>query len=189
MAKFHFNHSKQRKQLSFTQKLIGKCQISKCPPPFRRPCLRTCKRYVVRISAGSCQDLKYWILLQSGQALGIMTVAGKFSNADAIFVGVRSCCLLPSHRNNLVEDQVCAVDKRAISSTSWTNLCPGYRRCHWKDNSCVVHCLYSKLRGIRTFRKMFSCLRRSDRRDSDGMGHVWLTYAIDNVDPTVSQRI
>jgi len=27
-------------------------------------------------------------LLQSGQALGIMTVAKKFSNADAIFVGV-----------------------------------------------------------------------------------------------------
>jgi len=30
-------------------------------------------------SAGSCQDLKNWNLLQSGQALGIMTVAGKFS--------------------------------------------------------------------------------------------------------------
>ena len=43
-----------------------------------------------------------------------------------------------------------------------------------KDNSCVVqlHCLYSQLRCIRTFRKMFSCLRRSDRRESDGMGHV-----------------
>jgi len=36
--------------------------------------------------------LKNWNLLQSGQALGIMTVAGKFSNADASFVGVRSCC-------------------------------------------------------------------------------------------------
>jgi len=23
-----------------------------------------------------------------------------------------------------------------------TNLCPGDCRCHWKDNSCVVHCLY-----------------------------------------------
>ena len=45
------------------------------------------------------------------------TVAGKFSNAEAIFVGVRSCCLLPSHRNNLVEDQVCVVEKWAISST------------------------------------------------------------------------
>ena len=53
-----------------------------------------------------------------------------------------------------------------------TNLCPGDRRCHWKNNSCVVHCLYSQLRCIRTFRKMFSCLRRSDRRESDGMGHV-----------------
>ena len=54
------------------------------------------------------------------------------------------------------------------------DLCPGDRRCHWKDNSCVVqlHCLYSQLRCIRTFRKMFSCLRRSDRRESDGMGHV-----------------
>jgi len=66
---------------------------------------------------GSCQDLKNWNLLQSGQSLGIMTVAGKFSNVDAIFVGVRSCCLLPSHRNNLVEDQVCVVEKWAISST------------------------------------------------------------------------
>jgi len=23
---------------------------------------------------------------------------------------------------------------------------------------------------------MFSCLRRSDRRESDGMGHVWLHH-------------
>jgi len=46
-----------------------------------------------------------------------MTVAGKLSNADAIFVVVRSCCLLPSHQNNLVEDQVRAVEKLAISST------------------------------------------------------------------------
>jgi len=43
-------------------------------------------------------------LLQSGQALGILAVAGKLSNAYVIFVGVRSCCLLPSHRNNFVED-------------------------------------------------------------------------------------
>ena len=85
---------------------------------------------VVRISAGSCQDLKNWNLLQFGQALVIMTVAGKFSNADAIFVGVRWCCLLPSHRKNLVEDQVCAVEKPSV------------------------------------------CDRRSDRRESDGMGHV-----------------
>jgi len=46
-------------------------------------------------------------------------------------------------------------------------------RCHWKDNSCVVHCLYSQLRCIRAFRKIYSCLRRSDRRESDGMGHVF----------------
>ena len=59
---------------------------------------RTCGlvvRALASCPAGSCQDLKSWNLLQSGQALGIMTVAGKFSNADAIFVGVRSCCLLP----------------------------------------------------------------------------------------------
>ena len=127
-----------------------------------------------RISAVSCQDLKNWNLLQSGQSLGIMTAAGKFFNADAMFVGVRLCCLLPSHRNNLVEDQVCAVEKWAISSTPHTNLCPGDRRCHWKNKSCVVHCLYSQMRCIRTFRKMFSCLRRSDRRESDGMGHEFI---------------
>jgi len=63
------------------------------------------------------QDLKNWNLLQSGQALGIMTVAGKLFNADAIFVRVRSCCLLPSHRNNFVEDQVRAVEKWAVSVT------------------------------------------------------------------------
>jgi len=40
-------------------------------------------------------------LLKSGQALGTMTVVGKLSNVDAILVGIRSCCLLPSHRNNL----------------------------------------------------------------------------------------
>jgi len=56
-------------------------------------------------------------LLQSDQALGIMTVAGKLSDIFAIFVGVRSCCLLPSHRNNFVEDQVRVVEKWAISST------------------------------------------------------------------------
>jgi len=48
---------------------------------------------------------------------GITTAAGKLSNADAVFVGVRSCCLLPSHRNNLVEGQVCVVEKWAVSST------------------------------------------------------------------------
>jgi len=32
--------------------------------------------------------------------------------------------------------------------------------------------LYSQLRCVRTLRKMFSCLRRSDRRESNGMGHV-----------------
>ena len=66
---------------------------------------------------GHAKTLKIGTCLQSGQALGMMTVAGKFSNADAIFIGVRSCCLLPSHRNNLVEDQVCAVEKWAISLT------------------------------------------------------------------------
>jgi len=30
----------------------------------------------------------------------------------------------------------------------------------------------AQLRCIRTFRKMFSCLRRSDRHESNGMGHV-----------------
>ena len=107
-----------------------------------------------------------------------MTVAGKFSNADAIFIGVRSCFLLPSHRNNLVEDQVCAVEKWAISWTPWINLCLGYRRCHWKVNSCVVHCLYAQLCCIRTFRKMFLCLRRSHHRESDCMDHVSPVCAI-----------
>jgi len=55
-------------------------------------------------------------LLQSGQALGIMTVAGKFSKCGCN-LRVRSCCLLPSHRNNLVENQASAVEKWAISST------------------------------------------------------------------------
>jgi len=72
---------------------------------------------VARISAGSGQDLKNCNLLQSGQAFGIMTVAGKLSNVVAIFVGIRSCCLLSSHRNNFVEDQVRAVEKWAVSST------------------------------------------------------------------------
>ena len=39
-------------------------------------------------TAGSYHDLKIWNLLQSGQALGIVTVARKLSNADAVFVGV-----------------------------------------------------------------------------------------------------
>jgi len=81
---------------------------------------KVCACLVGRCSCGSNFGRgvpRNWNLLQSGQALGIMTVAGKFSNADAIFVGIRSCCLLPSHRYNLVEDQVCAVEKWAISST------------------------------------------------------------------------
>jgi len=96
---------------------------------------------VVQISAGSCQDLKNCNLLQSGQALGIMTVAGKLRNADAIFVGVGSCCLLPSHRNNFVEDQVRAVEKWAISSTSETNLFPGNRGRYSK--TILVLCSYT----------------------------------------------
>ena len=118
---------------------------------------------MVRISPGPCQELKNWNLLQSGQALGIMTVAGKFSNADAIFVGVRSCCLLHTHRNNLVEDQVFAVGNgRALQHPKQISA-----RAMGGHISCVVHCLYSQLRCMRTLRKMFSCLRRSDR-----MGHV-----------------
>jgi len=38
-----------------------------------------------------------------------------FVGFTAIFVG--SCCILPSHRSNFVEDQVRAVEKWAISST------------------------------------------------------------------------
>jgi len=57
---------------------------------------------VVRISAGSCQDLKNWNLLQSGQALGIMTAAvmqlaelvwlqqGNFTTMEGQFL----CCAL-----------------------------------------------------------------------------------------------
>ena len=109
-------------------------------------------------SAGSHQDLKNWSLLQSGQALGIMTVAGKLSNANAIFLGVRSCCLLPSHRNNFVEDQVRVVEKWAISSTPKTNLCPGDRRRHLL---LCVQC--SQWRCVRTFRRcsrVFAVLTR-----------------------------
>jgi len=40
--------------------------------------------------------------------------------------------------DDFVEDQVRAVKKRAASSTPYTNLCPGDRRRHSKDNSCVV---------------------------------------------------
>jgi len=49
-----------------------------------------------------------------------------------------------------------------------------------------LHCLYSQLRCIRTFRKMFSCLRRSDRRESDGMGHVLLVGCHCSVKSTFS---
>jgi len=81
-------------------------------------------------------------LLQSGTPLS-MTVAGKLCNVDAIFIRVYSCCLLPSHQNNLVEDQVRADEKWAISSTPYTNLCLGDRQRHSMDNSWVVqlHCL------------------------------------------------
>jgi len=39
------------------------------------------------------------------------------SSAIVLYVGVRLCCLLPSHRNNFDEDQVRAVEKWTISST------------------------------------------------------------------------
>jgi len=78
-------------------------------------------------------------LLQSGQALGIMTVAGKLSNANAIFVGVRSYCLLPSQRNNFVEEKQISVQA----------IVKGTRR------TCVVTVQCSQLRYIRTFRRCF----------------------------------
>jgi len=99
---------------------------------------------VLQTSAGPYQDLKIWNLLQSGQGLGAMTAAGNLSNEDVVFVGVRSCCFLPSHRNNFVEDQVRAVEKWAVSSTPQTNLFPGDRRRHsitlW---TIVVLCWYT----------------------------------------------
>ena len=55
---------------------------------------------------GRTKTLKIGTCFSLAKALGIMT---------AIFVGVWSCCLLPSHRNNFVE--VRAVEKWAISST------------------------------------------------------------------------
>jgi len=98
-----------------------------------------------------------------------MTVAGKLSNADAIFVGVRSCCLLPSHRNNFVEDQVRAVEKGAISSTLSNKslsraIAEGTRRIIFVLCNYTVT-LYSQSRCVKTFRKLFSCLRHSDRRE------------------------
>jgi len=104
---------------------------------------------VVRISAGSCQDLKNRnSLAKSGQ--------GNSPNADAIFVGVRSCCLLPSHRNNLVE-----------------GLRNGQSLQHPKQISARAivdagRTILVQLRCIRTFRKMFSCLRRSPRKRQHG---------------------
>ena len=109
-----------------------------------------------RISAGSCQDLKNWNLLQSGHALGIMTVAGNFSNADAIFVGVWLCCLLPYHRNNFVENQVRAVEMGNLFNTQNKSLprrsskaLKGQFLCCY----CVCSYLYSQLRCVRTFCK------------------------------------
>jgi len=104
-----------------------------------------------------------------------MAVAGKLSNADAIFVGVRSCCLFPSHRNNFVEDQVRAVEKWAISQhpkqISVLAIVEGTRR----TNCCVVTvCAVLAIALCKNFPQMFSFLRRSDRRERDGMGHVYL---------------
>jgi len=66
------------------------------------------------------------------------------------------------------------VEKWAISSTPPTNLCPGDRGRHSKDNPCVVqlHCCHLAL-TIALWKNLFSCLRRSDRRERNGgMGHV-----------------
>ena len=71
----------------------------------------------LRISAGSYQNLKNWIFLQFGQALGVMTLGGKLFNADAIFDGMGSCCFLCSHGNLFLDGQVPAVEKWEISST------------------------------------------------------------------------
>ena len=106
---------------------------------------------------GRNKTLNNWNLLPSGQALGIMTVAGKLSNADASFVGVQSCCLLHSHRNNFGEDQVRAVEK-------WAMAFEGQLCCY-----CVyaVTCILA-IALCKNFPQMFLWLRRSDRRECDG---------------------
>jgi len=54
-----------------------------------------------------------------------------------------------------------------------TNLCPGDRRRHSMDNCLVVTVCAGLGNALcKNFPPMFSCLRRSDRRERDGMGHV-----------------
>ena len=89
---------------------------------------------VVRISAGSHQDLKNCNLLQSGLALGIMTVAGKFSNADANFVEVRSCCFLQISAKQISAPAIVEGTRRTILV-------------------CALTLLYSQLLCVRTFRQ------------------------------------
>ena len=115
-----------------------------------------------------------WNLLQSGQALD-KTAAWKLSNANAVFVGIRSCCLLPSHWNNF-EDQV-----RAVGDT-----CPGDRRRHSND-ICAVKCvfcyLHLQLRRVRTIRRSSRvfAVQMQTRRQGDvcewnatARGRVWM---------------
>jgi len=74
-----------------------------------------------------------WNLLQSGQALD-KTAAWKLSNANAVFVGIRSCCLLPSHWNNF-EDQV-----RAVGDISVPAIVEGTRTTFVLLSVCSVTC-------------------------------------------------
>jgi len=86
---------------------------------------------------------------------------------------------MPSHRKNFVEDLVRAVEKWATSSTPLTNLRPGDRQRHSKDNSCAVelHCcnLVLVIALYKNFPQMFLCPRNSDLRVRDGMGHVCMS--------------
>jgi len=50
---------------------------------------------------------------------------------------------------------------------------PGDRRRHSKDNCCsVTVCVVLAMALCKNFPQMFSCLRPSDHRERDGMGHV-----------------
>ena len=100
-----------------------------------------------------------------------MTVAGKHNLA--IFVGVQSCCLLPSHRNNFVEDCVRLRNGRSLQhpkQISARAIVEGIRRTILVLCSNLVQ--YSQMRYEKDFPQMFSCLRRSDRRERDSMGHL-----------------
>jgi len=48
----------------------------------------------------------------------------------------------------------------------------GDRRRHSKDNCVVTVCAVLAIALCKNFPQMFSGLRRSDRRERDGMGHV-----------------